>query len=510
MLNLSLIILSAVLTGLAFPPCNFFYLAFIGLAPLFYVMSGVSDYKTTAKYALLWGFVFYMQILGGLLAMQEYAPLILLLLATVAFALAETLFILAALLVGKFIQKNPIGRGFIRVLIAALGYAFAWVLFDWLRSLGMWRFTGGGLAYSQYLFTEFIQLARYIGAHGLTFVIVLLNALTGICAARIRTASSMEKRNWLIALLVFFILGCLTFYFIGLDLELAAQEKHPQKRITVYQPAIPQETKLDYDNQEEIRQIYLNNIRAYSQQNKTDLLIMPETIVPEFLLENKEFLFALRDALGFSLIFGTPRREKNDPRWYNSVVLLNRYGSVTVLHDKKYLVPFGEYIPFRPLFARLLRKLGLLKSEYSPGIRNMPAIDAPDYAVAICFESLFSYQLREQISKGGRLILVITNDAWFGRTRILDMHLSFAVLRAVENNRYVLQAANTGRSAIIDNRGRILRISDIDVQDWLESEVSIVKYPAIYTFLGEGTIYLALVFFLLYLYFFLTSKAREQ
>ena len=350
-LNITLVILSAVLTGLSFPPGNFFYLAFIGLVPLFFVLFRTADYKMTALYTMLWGFVFYMQILNGLLAMQEYAPFALLLFATIAFALSQTLFIIVAMLVGKFIQRNPIGKGFVQTLIIVLGYAFAWVLLDWLRSLGIFAFTGGGLAYSQYLFTEFIQLARYIGAHGLSFIIVLLNALAGIGLARITKADSAEKKCWLTVALLVFTLGCLAFYFINWGLNLAAQEKHPQRKVTVYQPGIPQSVKLDYSGLDELRQAYLADLRDYAPENRPDILIMPETILPEFILEDREFLFTLRDSVSFPLIFGTPRREKNNFGYYNSVVLLDRRGSVTVLHDKKYLVPFGEYIPFRFLFS---------------------------------------------------------------------------------------------------------------------------------------------------------------
>jgi apolipoprotein N-acyltransferase len=251
------------------------------------------------------------------------------------------------------------------------------------------------------------------------------------------------------------------------------------------------------------------DIRDFSLNAKTDLLVLPETILGEFLLHNKEFMFALRDALGFSLIFGIPRQDETvEGRYYNSVVLLNRYGGLTVLHDKKYLVPFGEYLPFKPLLYWLLAGTGFFDSEYSAG--QLDNNQNSGYAAAVCFESTFPYQLREQIRGGGKLILILTNDAWFAHTALLDMHLSFAVLRAVENNRYVAQSANTGRSAIIDNRGRILQISDIDHKEFLTAETVLLTEKTVYTYFGELIIYLALVFFFLYFYLLLYARGRSK
>ncbi|MDR2429163.1 MAG: apolipoprotein N-acyltransferase [Candidatus Margulisbacteria bacterium] len=511
-LNIFLVIFSAVLTALAFPPYKLFYLAFVSLMPFFWVVYRARSYRGALGYALLFGLVFYLLLLCHMIVLAEYSSLLLIILGWLLLAFLQALFLAAAVLLGKFIQRNAVSQNFTGVIWTLLAYAFAWVFFDWLRSLGAFGFTLGGLAYSQYLFPEFLQLARYAGPYGLTFVLVFLTVFGGALAARFRPASKAEKKIWLSLSAALFVLLSLGFWLSGLFLTLQdiyLSVNNDRKLVTVFQPAIPQKIKLDEAFRPALKKSYLEDIRDFSLHARTDLLVLPETILGEFLLHNKEFMFALRDALDFSLVFGIPRQgDADDGRYYNSVVLLNRYGGLTVLHDKRYLVPFGEYLPFKPLLYWLVADTGFFDSEYSAG--KLDNNQNSGYAAAVCFESTFPYQLREQIRGGGKLILILTNDAWFGRTALLDLHLSFAVLRAVENNRYVAQSANTGRSAIVDNRGRILQMSGIDAKEFLTAETVLLTEKTVYTYFGELLIYLALVFFFLYFYLLLYTKGHSR
>ncbi|MDR1997264.1 MAG: apolipoprotein N-acyltransferase [Candidatus Margulisbacteria bacterium] len=511
LLNIIIAAFSAAILWLAFPPVSLYLLAFVALMPFFYVIYRAPDYRLTFWYSLIFGAVFYFLLLWvPLQELSRWAPAWLIAVLILLLVLYEALFIAAAALLGKFLQRNPVFSGFAGLIWTMCGYAFAWTLLDWARSLGVSRFTLGGLAYSQYLFTAFIQLARYIGPYGLTFVLVFLNILGGVVLARIWRARPEERWNWQIMTLLLLALGCFSLYGTQLSLERPDTAAYERRQVTVFQPNVPQEIKLDYGNLPELKKYYADSLRGYAQERQTELLVMPETIVPEFLLNNKEFMFALRDALDFSLIFGVPRRPElpaADPSvMYNAAVLYNRYGNVTLLHDKKYLVPFGEYLPLRWLLYPLAASSGYFDSVYQPG-RKSEAVAG--YALAICFESLFPYQAREQIRSGGRLYVVITNDAWFGRTALLDGHLAAAVLRAVENSRFVLQSANTGRSAIIDHRGRILKLSGMETKEFLEAEIELRTDKTVYTYFGELIIYLAWVFFFLYLYLLLYARAHK-
>jgi apolipoprotein N-acyltransferase len=282
-----------------------------------------------------------------------------------------------------------------------------------------------------------------------------------------------------------FILG-----FICRLLILMPDVSRGQRVVSIFQPAVPQNEKLDDTASNRIKHMIIDQVRLYSQERKTELIVMPETLVPEFLLQDKGFMFSLRDAVDATVIFGTPRfknRSVNND-YFNSVVLMNKFGDITPLHDKKYLVPFGEYVPYRSLLYWLIAPTGFLETEYAAGEDNQ---STAGYASAICFESTLPYQLREQVNSGGKLIIVITNDAWYKKTEMLEIHLACAVFRAVENNRYLLQAANTGVSAIIDNHGRIVGRSQLDARQWLEGTVELQALPTPYTLLGETTVYIS-------------------
>ncbi|MDR2431362.1 MAG: apolipoprotein N-acyltransferase [Candidatus Margulisbacteria bacterium] len=502
-----LVIISALLTALAFPPLNLFWLAFFSLMPLFYAFYRAENYRQVFFYGALFALIFYLTLLVPIgAALCEFAAFYWLFLLGVAVYLYLAFFLVGSLLLAKFVQKQPVSAGFGSVLWSISACALGWILFDWLRSLGAFRFTLGSLACTQYLFLDFIQLARHTGSYGLTFILIFINACGGIFLARLKTAAAAERRSWAALGSALAAAFCLLLLGGRLSLSAPARPAPETKQVAVFQPAIPQQDKLS-DDASALKRRYLSALRAYAVEHAPDLLVLPETIVPAFLLEDRDFLFQLRDSLNSSLVFGTPRREKKGELYhlYNSAALLNRYGAVTLLHDKKYLVPFGEYLPLRRLLYPLLGKTGFYDLVYLKGSANQPSAG---YSAAICYESIFPYQLREQIRSGGRLIFVLTNDAWFGRSLFLDMHLAFGVLRAVENNRYLVQAANTGRSFIVDNRGRILRQSNIDEQEFILAETQMLDQKTLYTYCGELPIYLALVFFFLYGYLFLLRKFR--
>jgi apolipoprotein N-acyltransferase len=134
------------------------------------------------------------------------------------------------------------------------------------------------------------------------------------------------------------------------------------------------------------------------------------------------------------------------------------------VYDKIHLVPFGEYIPLGdvlpflkwPFLQGLLGAVG----TYSPGQDKPPMVhDGVQLGQLICFESIFPYMAYDQAKKGADLLVVTTNDAWFGLTMAPDQHLAQSVMRAVETRLPLARAANNGISAIISPSGRILHRS---------------------------------------------------
>jgi len=125
-------------------------------------------------------------------------------------------------------------------------------------------------------------------------------------------------------------------------------------------------------------------------------------------------------------------------------------------YDKMQLVPFGEYLPLVgniPFLRNIIFNIGdMTRGEK----QTLFQCEGHQFGVMICFESTFPYLARRLAKNGAAFLTVVTNDGWFGMTSALEMHLSHAVFRAIETRRNVVQCANTGISAMVDSKGRIV------------------------------------------------------
>ncbi len=144
------------------------------------------------------------------------------------------------------------------------------------------------------------------------------------------------------------------------------------------------------------------------------------------------------------------------PRLYNSASFFRPDGSYAGRYDKMHLVPFGEYVPYKPVFFFTGNLLdGLL---FVPGVhRTVFMTDAREYGVFICYESIFGDELRHFPMEGAQVLVNISDDGWYGDTSAPWEHLDMVRMRAIENHRWLLRATNTGVTAVIDPQGRVIR-----------------------------------------------------
>ena len=165
-------------------------------------------------------------------------------------------------------------------------------------------------------------------------------------------------------------------------------------------------------------------------------------------------LGAMAAAAGDVPVVAGVNRAEGD-RYYNSLILLDG-GAVTQVYDKRHLVPFGEYIPFGALAARLgIVPLNVV-AGFSKG-QGSALVDLPGIGPAralICYEAIFAEEIATDTRP--RLLLVISNDAWFGTGAGPRQHYQQARLRAIEQGLPVVRVANRGVSAVIDGRGQIV------------------------------------------------------
>ncbi|MFN4131886.1 MAG: apolipoprotein N-acyltransferase, partial [Caldimicrobium sp.] len=183
-------------------------------------------------------------------------------------------------------------------------------------------------------------------------------------------------------------------------------------------------------------------------------------------------------------------------------------------YDKEKLVPFGEYIPLAKFFP-FLKKISVVSDILRPGISKNLIVKSKELNLIItpliCFESAFPQISIKRVRAGGEVILIATNDAWFGKTSAPYQHFQMAIVRAVEARRYVAQAANTGITGFIDPLGNTLLKSTLEKEAVITENIKPLKSQTLFVKWGYLFPYFCLFFLLSFVLFsFTQSKIRRQ
>ena len=140
---------------------------------------------------------------------------------------------------------------------------------------------------------------------------------------------------------------------------------------------------------------------------------------------------------------------------YDSASIFNAAGTYTGRYDKIHLVPWGEFVPFKQLFAfasKLTEGVGDMDRGHD---RNVFRPNQHAYGVFICYESIFGDEVRQFVKNGAEVLVNISDDGWYGDTGAPWQHLNMVRMRAIENHRWILRSTNTGITSAIDPRGRL-------------------------------------------------------
>jgi apolipoprotein N-acyltransferase len=225
--------------------------------------------------------------------------------------------------------------------------------------------------------------------------------------------------------------------------------------VRLVQPAIAQDLKWDRDRARD----NFETLLALSQgEGPVDLVIWPETAVPYLTEPGGPAAQAIAAATGLPVAAGLQREDGQ--RAWNSLVLIGPGGSFDRVYDKIHLVPFGEYIPFGDLAYDLFGLTAFAAQAgavYSAGDAAALIDFGPGLGparVLICYEAIFPEEIATATRPGW--LLQVTNDAWFGTLTGPYQHFALTRLRAVEQGLPLVRVANTGVSAVIDARGRIM------------------------------------------------------
>jgi apolipoprotein N-acyltransferase len=250
-----------------------------------------------------------------------------------------------------------------------------------------------------------------------------------------------------------------------LEGDLARDETTATLRVAVVQGNVPQGRKWDPASSAAILADHLR-LSAQAAETQARLVVWPESSVPApgGLHRNpliRDAITRLAQRYGITMVIGSPHIETSDDevRATNSAFLVGPDGSWLSRYDKVRLVPFGEVVPMRR-WLPWIEPLVVAVGSFHPGdidqeLFAIPAVGMPPFSVAICYEIVFPGFIRRQVRRGATFVVTITNDAWYGTSSGPYQHFAMARMRAVENRRFVVRAANTGISGIIDPWGRV-------------------------------------------------------
>lgn len=320
-----------------------------------------------------------------------------------------------------------------------------WFAFEWLKGWILTGFPWLSLGYSQ-VDSPLHGFAPFIGVYGLSAVCVLLSV------ALIRV---VRNRQYFHITLVVLIPG-LAISIQNIDWT---EPQSTPLRVTIVQGNIPQEIKWQYDQRQNIFDIYW---RETNKNWDSDLIVWPETAIPGR-SENIEQSVLIPMSIaatqqGSSILTGVVVSESEKNIFYNSMLLL---GSSQGAYHKRHLVMFGEYYPLRWLLDFMRSFIDIPYSDLTSGSRNQPlmSVNETRLGVSICFENVFSRDIMTALPEAN-LLVNASNDAWFGDSLAPHQHLQIAQMRALETGRPMVRSTNTGISAFIDYRGRIIESTE--------------------------------------------------
>ena len=362
-----------------------------------------------------------------------------------------------------------------------------WVSLEFLRSFLLSGFPWASLGYSQQSHLALIQSVDLCGVYGLSFLLVLVNATLAdtVPALARRTFSTLPWKGVAVAA----ILSAANFGYGYLRLEQDLDGRERTLSVALVQGNIDQSVKWDPANQQNTITTYRNLSLDADRQQKTDLLVWPESATPFYFQDGgplSDAVVATARTADAWLLFGSPAFEfvNRRPRYLNSAFLLSDDGQLLGRSDKVHLVPFGEYVPlgkYLPFIDKLVVGIG----DFSPGTISPLPMNGAEVGVLVCYEAIFPELAREWVRQGSDLLVNITNDAWFGRSSAPYQHLAMTRFRAIENRIWIARAANTGISAFIAPSGRITAQSPIFKTLYLQGEVGLGARPTLYTRFGD-------------------------
>jgi apolipoprotein N-acyltransferase len=498
--------LSGVMLGLAFPPFTTGVLAAFAFIPLFIVFEEIQSLGKAFRYSYLTFSIFNLLCLwwvGGFVHGEDFYMMV----AGAVLVLAHPLFMVVPIIAFTFMHKH------LGYSIAILSFPFLWVTFEYLHSITQLAFPWLVLGNTQTYDATAIQFASYTGVYGISFWLLWMNVLGFFLYKKLATRTwkplSVQSVLLAVCIVVVYLIpktyGSIILERAKIEVDIVLQDAVGivglPRRVTVgiVQPNIDPFEK--WQTHAEKQLAVLQDMTNEFTNREVDLIVWPETALPFFILAPQHHHVFKRireqiDTLGVSLFTGIPDfvyypSPETAPKssrvnkatgqrydYFNSSMLLQPHNTEIQKYAKMILVPFSERVPYAGLFTFLQTlqwdfglggwQIGSDTTVFRLQLRNGAQVW---FSNLICYESIYPGFVAEFVRRGAQFLTIITNDSWWGDTFGPYQHQQYAVLRAVENRRWIVRCANGGISCLIDPYGKVIQSAPMFVQTNLIGEI---------------------------------------
>ncbi len=466
--------LSGATYATAFPPLSWSLAAWLALVPLLAACALLSP-RRAAIAGLCWA-------AAAAIGVAAFLPTMLASYFGLGIAASWTVAAMALGLQGVCVSGYAawvawlVRRGAANPILLAGG----WLVCEFTRAHGALGSPWALTAYSQLRWTPLIQIADLAGPYGIGMLIAAVNA--GVAALLVGALRGRRPRLTA-ALIAVALGGTLVYGHWRLGQHFA---DGPAVPVAVVQggaaPADPAQRPARL-----ARYIALTTAAADAAGG---LIVWPEYATEAYLQEatpTRDAVLRVAAATRADLVLGGPHYAPSTAgtRYHNSIYLV-RDGRLAARYDKHRLVPFAED-------GRLAWLHGERSTAYTPGRGGfvLPGT-ALRLGTVVCLEAMLPQLARQAVRQGAEILVTLSNDAWFGAAAPARHQLDIATLRAVENRRYLVRAAASGVSAVIDPHGRTLAQSAFDAQQVLNATVHAAHAATPYQRWGDAPAWLVI------------------
>ena len=345
---------------------------------------------------------------------------------------------------------------------------------DYIRNFVLTGFPWNFWAYSFSWSTEIIQILNNLGLFATNLLIITIFLLPAFIFMDFRFAQKIYMIMLLI--LILFISYIYGNHSINLNKK---NLKNIENKINI--KVISPNFKLEYGLSKADVENRLEKLIKYSdpEKDKKTLFVWPEGVLSGYSfkeIKNLSKNFSKNFSKNHFILFGINRLDEKKNGTYNSLIIVDHKMNIIQEYKKQKLVPFGEFLPFE----NILSKIGLKKITEGHGSflsgkkQNNLKFDKLNILPLICYEIIFT-DLIQSSSKKTNLIINISEDGWFGNSIGPYQHFSKSIFRAIEHNTFLIRSANKGVSAIINNKGEVVKRLNPNEAGLIQLEIPLLK-----------------------------------